>query len=495
MEQKTPNFYNSILKATGVFGGMQVLRLFISIITTKFIAVYLGPIGIGMVSLLNNAINIIVAATNFEFLKTATREVAIHHDANDKSKLSHTIATLQKTAILIGILGASVSVLLSKTLSKLAFGNYDKQNLFILLGLYFVLTSFSNVRLSILQGVNNIKALAWSSIVIAFFTSIGTIIIYYFLRFEGIIWAILYASFVLCFFSIYFTRKFSFGFGAINFADYFKNATPMLQLGFLMSLNLIFGQIVNFIVKIYISNNDTTSEILGLYEVSTVILVNYVGLIFNAMAFDFYPKLTSFSHDNQKMTKLVNNQIEVAIILITPAIIFLYLAGPFLIEILYTKSFIKAFEILEFALFSIIIKAVIFPLGYIVLVKGNKKLFFTQALLGDVLNLILSIVLYKYLNLNGLGLVYIVNYVIYGIYIYMMVKREYQFKFENICQILIGKNIMIGILAIAVIQFLAGSVAHILLTIILLLSCYFSYMELSKRIDIKSIFLKIRNKK
>ena len=83
MSEENNKSYRSIVKATGVFGTMQVFRILISVVSSKFVAVYLGPIGFGLVSLLNNAVNIIVAITNFEFLTVATREVALVSNSDD----------------------------------------------------------------------------------------------------------------------------------------------------------------------------------------------------------------------------------------------------------------------------------------------------------------------------------------------------------------------------------------------------------------------------
>lgn len=494
MNNQKNNSYRSILKATGVFGMMQVIRLLISMVSSKFVAIYLGPIGIGLVSLLNNAVNIILAVTNFEFLKTSTREIALQNDINDKTKLNSIIATLQKMAILIGLFGAILSILFSKTLSYYTFGKNDKQYWFVLLSIYFLLTSYSNVRLSILQGINNIKLLAWSNILIAFFTAIGSVLIYYFLRLEGIIWVFLYSSLVLLFFTIYFTRQYSFNFFPIHFKEFYTHSSPIFKLGFFMSLNLIFGQISFFIIKLYLNNNGASSQILGYYEVNSVILINYVGLIFNAMAYDFYPKLTSISHDNNKIKSLVNNQIEIAIILVTPAILFLYLTAPFFIQLLYSKAFLNSFDILKLSLFSVILKAVIFPLGYVVLVKGNNKLFFKQALLSDILNLVLSIVLYFYYGLLGLGLAFIINYLLYGIYIYLVINREYDFKFEFESKKLIVINVIIGFLAIVIIYSFENYYAIVFLIILFIISLIFSFKELNKRINIKDIISTLINR-
>ena len=490
MSQENNKSYRSIVKATGVFGTMQVFRTLISIVSSKFVAVYLGPIGFGLLSLLTNAVNIIIAVTSFEFLTVATREVALVTHSEDKSQLAKTIAILQRMAVVIGVLGAIVSASFSKLLSNLAFGNSDKQHWFLILSFYLLITSFSNARMAILQGVNNIKTLALCNIVIAFITAIGTVIIYYFLRIEGIIWVMVYSSVIMFLVTFYFTRQYTFKITSFGFKDFYDNSSPIFKFGFFMSVNLILGQICNFAIKLYLNDSGASSQILGYYEVSTVILINYLGLIFNAMAFDFYPKLTSVSFENEKVKQLVNNQIEIALILVTPAIIFLYLAAPFLIELLYTKEFSSTFLILKVALFSVILKAVIFPLGYIVLVKGNKKLFFRQALFSDILNLMLSIVLYKYYGLSGLGIAYFLNYAIYAVYVYKMVNKHYGFSFIESCRKLITVSIIIGILAIVIIYSFEQLYVYLLISMLLAFSVFYSYRELNQRINIRELIQK-----
>jgi O-antigen/teichoic acid export membrane protein len=398
-------------------------------------------------------------------------------------------------AIVIGLFGALVSFVFSKALSNFAFGNQDKQNWFILLSFYFIVTSFSNARMAILQGVNNIKTLALCNIIAAFFIAVGTIIIYYFFRIEGIIWVMLYSSIVLLLVTIYFTRQYSFKISPLKLKDFYVQSSPMFKLGFFMSFNLIFGQICNFIIKLYLNDNGASSQVLGYYEVSTVILVNYLGMIFNAMSYDFFPKLSSVSRDNEKVKQLVNNQIEIALILVTPAIIFLYLSAPFLIKLLYTHEFSSSFLILKIALFSVILKAIIFPLGYIVLVKGNKKLFFKQALFSDLLNLIFSIVFYYIWGLFGLGIAYVFNYVFFGLYIYSVVNKQYGFNFLKSCQKLIKINLIIGILAVVIIYSFQQYYVYGFISILFVVSMLYSLKELNQRLNLKEFINEKMNRK
>ena len=494
MSQTKSKSYRSIVKATGVFGAMQVFRTLISIVSSKFVAVYLGPIGFGLLSLLNNSVNIIVAITNFEFLTVATREVALVSNSKDNKRLSKTIALLQIMAVFIGVLGAIVCFLLSKVLSILTFGNSNKQHWFIILSFYLLITSLSNARMAVLQGVNKIKTLAICNIVAALITAIGTVIIYYFYRIEGIIWAMLYSSVVLFLVTFYFTRQYTFKIISFKLLDFYNQSSPMLKLGFFMSLNLIIGQVCHFIIKLYLNDNGASSQVLGYYEVSTVILINYLGLIFNAMSYDFYPKLTSISKDNKKVKQLVNNQIEIALILVTPAIIFLYLSAPFLIKLLYSQEFSSSFLILKTALFSVIVKAVIFPLGYIVLVKGDKKLFFKQALFSDFLNLVLSIVLYIYYGIVGLGIAYFLNYILFAVYIFRIVNKHYDFNFVPSTRKLIAISLLFGVLAIIIIYSLEQIYAYVFISFLFILSFLYSLKELNQRINFKEFLIEKMNK-
>ena len=47
----------TILKYTGIFGGLQGLTILIGIIRNKLVALILGPQGVGLISLFNSTIN------------------------------------------------------------------------------------------------------------------------------------------------------------------------------------------------------------------------------------------------------------------------------------------------------------------------------------------------------------------------------------------------------------------------------------------------------
>ena len=242
------------------------------------------------------------------------------------------------------------------------------------------------------------------------------------------------------------------------------------------------------------NGNGTSVEILGLFEVSSVILLSYVGLVFNAMGTDFYPRLTAIQNDNLKVRELVNDQIEIGLLLITPAITFLYFVAPILVELLYTKEFLGVVLILKAALFAVIIKAVIWPLGFLILAKGETKLYFKQEIISDIFLLVATISLYHFFGLIGIGIASFVQFSLYAFYVLPVLKQKFAFTIRKDTYKIILISMVIGLVNCLIVFLIDYPFAYYPLFLILLFSVLYSYKELDRRINIKFYFLKIKNK-
>ena len=64
-ESITETSYRQIMKATSIFGGVQVINIIIQIIRSKVIAVLLGTTGVGVMGLLITTISFIAKLTGF----------------------------------------------------------------------------------------------------------------------------------------------------------------------------------------------------------------------------------------------------------------------------------------------------------------------------------------------------------------------------------------------------------------------------------------------
>ena len=73
MAGKQGNISRMAMKAMGLFGGVQVMGILCSIVRTKLVAMWIGPVGTGLFGLFNNALEMIaVCATSHKPWKNAT---------------------------------------------------------------------------------------------------------------------------------------------------------------------------------------------------------------------------------------------------------------------------------------------------------------------------------------------------------------------------------------------------------------------------------------
>ncbi len=69
-------------------------------------------------------------------------------------------------------------------------------------------------------------------------------------------------------------------------------------------------------------------------------------------------------------------------------------------------------------------------LSYLFVAKAESKLFIYNELAANIYYVILSIVGYKLWRLDGLGIAFAINYILYLIQVYLISKIKYSFQFN-----------------------------------------------------------------
>lgn len=444
--------------------------------------------------LLQNTLAIISSITGFGLNISGIRIVAVAHAEKDEVALSKTSLVLQRWSIITGILGVLITFLLAKPLSIWTFGTSNYANWFFILSINFIFSSLAVHKMVLLQGTRAMKSLAVSTVVYAVLVTLITIPVYYFFRMDGIIPVLVLSAALNYGVHWFFARKISLQSVQVSWKETLSRGKTLIQLGFLLSINVIFGHFTTYLLKLYFNFQQTSQSVLGLYVVATTLLVTYVGMIFNAMSTDFYPRLTEVQTDNSKVKSLVNDQIEIGLLLITPLLLLFYCFAPLLIKLLYSQDFIDVVFILKFALSAIIVKAIIWPLAFIILAKGKKRLYFFQEIVGDAMNILFTILFYEYLGLLGIGVAMFFNYSVYGIYVYRLVKNRFEFDFERETKKVMVVSLLLGVAAVVTVLLFDYSTAYFILPFICIYSFYYSYVTLNNRINIYNYLMKLKGK-
>src|SRR5665647_90470 len=85
---------------------------------------------------------------------------------------------------------------------------------------------------------------------------------------------------------------------------------------------------------------------------------------------------------------------------------------------------------LHWAALGMFFKAASWAIAFILLAKGASKLFFWNELIANIYILCLNILGYHYMGVTGLGISFMVGYMLYLIQVFIISKIKYQFSFH-----------------------------------------------------------------
>lgn len=479
--------YRSIMKATSLFGGVQVFKIIIAIVRSKFIAIFLGPAGMGIEGLLSSATGMISSLTNFGLGVSAVRNIASANESGNHTKIIKITSVVRKLVWLTGLFGALATIILAPNLSQITFGNQEYTLPFVWLSctlLFNQLTSGQNV---LLQGMRKLQYLAKANLAGSIAGLLISLPLYYFFGINGIVPALITISVLSFLFTWYFASKIKLEKVKVKIKEIFFEGKEMLKMGFVLSLSGLITVGSSYIIRIYIGDNGGIDDV-GLYTAGFAIIFSYTGLIFNAMATDYYPKLSGVSNDSLKTNLLINQQAEIALLILAPILTIFLIFINWIILILYTTKFLPINEMIHWAALGMYFKVVAWSLGFVLLAKGNSKIFFWSELITNIYMLIFNVLGYKYYGLEGLGFSFLVSYFFLVIQVYFIVKYKYEFKFNYHLNKIFGIQFMIGVLCFCTMKFIQIPWAYILGIPFIILSSWYSFFELDKRMDIKELF-------
>lgn len=146
------------------------------------------------------------------------------------------------------------------------------------------------------------------------------------------------------------------------------------------------------------------TSMVGLYNAGYAIVVTYAGLIFVAMSTDYFPRLSAVNRDTKQMMILINRQIEITLLLITPVVVILVLFSPLIIPLLYADSFLPVVGMIQFASLNLLLRAFIWPIEYAALAKGDSLLYLFQEFSYNVFFVLVFLLGYDFFEIKGAGL-------------------------------------------------------------------------------------------
>ncbi|RXM43830.1 oligosaccharide flippase family protein [Flavobacterium sp. YO64] len=479
--------YQDILKTTSVFGGVQFFLILISVIRTKLIAVFIGPAGMGIVALLNSTLSVLNSISGLGIETSAVKSISENYKNDDIKTVSKTIQIVKKIVFITGIVGMLLTLIFSKALSIIAFGDSSQTYSFALLSVTVLFKQLSSGQLAVLQGLRQFRFLAVANLYGNLFGLLFSIPLYYFLRINAIVPTIFIASLFALIFSFYYSSKIKMEEEKISKTAVIAEGKWIVKLGFMLTISSVLTLLSTYLVQIYIGKTGGLEQV-GFYNAGFTLLNSYVGIIFTVMSTDYFPKLAAVNTDNNQIRTSVQQQAFISILLITPIIVLFLTLSSVIVRLIYTTKFDVVIPMICIGILGMLFRAVSWAIGFILIAKGDSKMFVKTAVGFNILSLLMNISGYYFYGLEGLGFSFCFYFLFHFIGLKIITKKRYNLYFEKdfyavylVCFAICLTAFLVRYIEIEVLK-------YTFLSIMILLSFWFSWFQINKKINLSEIF-------
>lgn len=443
-KMKKDNSYAHILKYTGIFGGVQGLNILVGVVRNKFTALFLGPAGMGLLSLFNSTSTFLTSACNLGIPTSGVKVVADSvgkeqevrnvSDASVASDASveESVCMVRSFSLLAATLGLLVCILLGPLLNLFTFswGNHTLH--FVLLAPTVFFTILAGGEMAILKALGKLKALAMQAFILALLSLIFSVPIYWMFGESGILAVLFFIAFSQWALNFrYSRREVSL---RLNFSKMeLVKGMPLIRLGMSFVLAGMVNSGAEFLVRAFL-NTQGDLEMVGLFNAGVTIVIVYAGMVFSVMESDYYPRLSAIVGDRldakvvESRNLAVNRQLEMNVLLMGPIVTLMILGLPIGIPLLYDSKFLGMLAMTQVASVSMLFKAVYLPIEYLPLSRGESKVFLAQECLCVFLLIACEIVGYMLGELRGLGMGIVAAYAIEAIAVLLFSHCHYRYS-------------------------------------------------------------------
>lgn len=482
--------FKDSLKATSLFGGVQFYNILIGVVRTKFVALLLGPLGMGVFGLYDSAVNLINAVTALGLGTSAVRNISVANESGNQSRVEIVVNVFRRIVWFTGIIAQLFCLVLSPWLSRITFGDSDHTFGFVLLSCTLLFKQLTSCQNALLQGLHHYKYMAKANVVGSTIGLFVTIPLYFLWHIDAIVLVMIITSFVSMIIAYYYSSKVKVKAVPLTRSTIKEEGRSMVIMGIMISLSSIFSIAASYIVRVFIGKAGCLDDV-GLYNAGFAIVNTYVGLIFTAMATDYYPRLSAANDNISKFNLVLNNQLEISLLVLGPIIAaFIIFAQPVVI-ILYSEQFLSITAMLYLAMFGIFFKTISNLVAYSFLAKADSNFYFWNELSAIVYTTTLNIICYVYWGLTGMGVSFLISYIIFAVQVWIICSHRFNICISNSVWIILVKQLPISVVCILIVIFISGFMKYVMGCLLISISMFMAYVDMNKRINIENI---IKNK-
>ena len=480
-DNHTAPSYAQIFRSSTIIGAAQIIKMAIGLVRTKFAALLIGPTGIGLISLYESILEFATSVSGLGIQSSGVRDVAKFHAQGDQVAIARTVITLRRLCWLTGIAGMLLLALLAPWISRWTMGTTEHATAIALLGVIIVLTNITLAQSSVMRGLRRIADLAMTRIFGALFGTIAAILCYWSLGPGGIPAALILVASAGLAVSAFYARKVTLASVAVTWKESLIAAGGMMSFGLAVAWSGFMTTLVGWITRGIVIRSEGLEQ-LGIYSAAAMVSAVFIQFILNTMGTDFFPSIVAVSHSRPRMTRLINEQTEIGIVMAFPGLLATLLFSPWLIRFLYSSDFAAASGLLNWFVVGCFAKLISWPLRFSLLAKGQSRLFVLAETSYNLVHLLLFALGLRTFGLHGVAYAFAASYGIYLAGVFLLSRLHIGFAWDRSVLRLVGLCVILGGTVFAVATHFSATISLLVGIPILIFSCWMSLRHLIIRL-------------
>ena len=421
--------HSQILKSSSSVGGSQANGMIMGIVRTKLLAIILGasgPAAVGLLGVFTTLNQLVGTLTNLGGSSSGVREISLKDTTGMQEECSRVVTAIRRLLFVLGMAGSILMFIAAPYLSQWSFGNRDHTLEIRLLSITILLSNIAGGQTSILQGRRLLKDMAVLSIWSALGGTLISLPLYWLYGIKAVVPGMIAATLISCFFGWYFSRRHELPRVSQSWAETFQISRRMIGLGFAFLGAGLLAMGTAWLVQSMIARGYGQTA-LGHYSAAFRISGFLVSFVLGAMTADFFPRLSGVSDDHPRMTRLINEQIEVGALLCAPPLVAMLCFADWLIPLFYSSAFDGAVPMFRGLVLGCIGRVFAWPLGAVFMAKGAAKSLLLSEIAFAAIHVAGAWLAMSLLGPLGAAIAFCGLYTLYFITMYYLMRRWIEF--------------------------------------------------------------------
>jgi PST family polysaccharide transporter len=410
----------TLIKTSILSAISTIIRIIVSFVSIKVVAVYIGPSGLALVGQMQNFIAMMSSIASAGVNSGVVKYTADHYE--DEQAKQKIWSSALKISLVLVIPIAIAIIFLADFLSMKLLNTTEYGSIFILFAITVVFFVFNGLLTSILNGQKEIKKLTTLNIIGSLFGLVVTIGLVMNYQLYGALISGIISQSIVFFVTLAFVVKsswfkLSMFLGSMD-SEYKNKLLKYSAMAVVSSTMITLSQIY---IRDYIGTKIGWDEA-GYWQAIWRISETYLMLVTTILGVYYLPKFSNIQ-DKAELRAEIFYGYKIMMPIVMVMALAIYIFRDLIVSILFTKEFSPMLELFLYQLIGDVVKIASWFLSFVMAAKAMTKLFILSEVIFALSFLGLVMLFLNIYGLVGVTMAFMVNYIFYFFFSLLSLKK------------------------------------------------------------------------